>query len=101
MPLNENDFIKENKKIFLGHKTFNDFNDKDIFDFTILRNPIDLYISLYFSHLNFDKKNNYKKTSDNIENILSEWDSTTSKYTDYYRNNKSKPYKKTILRKRK
>ena len=66
LPLTEKDFTESKKNIFIGHKTFNYFNEKNIFQFTILRYPIDIYISYYFSHLNFDKKNNYKKLSSNI-----------------------------------
>ena len=41
-----------------------------------------------------------KTTSDNVNRILSEWDSSDSKYTDYNKSNKHKSYKKTILRKK-
>ena len=65
LPLKKNDFDSKNR-IFIGHKSFKDFIDKDLLEITILRDPIDLYISYYFSHLNFDKKNNFKKLSPNI-----------------------------------
>ena len=42
-----------------------------------------------------------KTTSDDVNRILAEWNVSTSKYTDYNRSNKHKPYRKTILRKRK
>jgi hypothetical protein len=51
-----------------------------------------------------DNINHYiitRKSSDNVNNIKSTWNLSTSKYTDFYRTNKGKPYRQTILRKRK
>ena len=39
--------------------------------------------------------------SDDVNAIQSTWDESTSKYTDFFRTNKRKPYRQTILRKRK
>lgn len=39
--------------------------------------------------------------SDDINAIESTWNQTTSKYTDFNRTNRRKPYRQTILRKRK
>ena len=50
-----------------------------------------------------DKKKHWivaKTTSDNVERITAEWNTSDSKYTDYSRSNKFKSYKKTILRKK-
>ena len=41
-----------------------------------------------------------EKASDEVQRINAEWNSSTSKYTDYNRSNKKKTYRKTILRKR-
>ncbi len=81
---------------------------------------------LFFINLNFDNTNilfnysgdftikkayiyrektlkyvNIKYKSDNVDTIKSIWNLSTSKYTDFYRTNKGKPYRQTILRKRK
>ena len=51
-----------------------------------------------------DNINHYvitRKSSDNVNTIQSTWNLSTSKYTDFYRTNKGKPYRQTILRKRK
>ena len=48
-------------------------------------------------------KSNYivtRKESDDVHTIKSKWDESTSKYTDFYRTNKRKPYGQTILRKK-
>ena len=51
-----------------------------------------------------DGKSNYimtKKESDEFQSVLlTYFDGRSSKYTDYNRNNKTKPFRKTILRKR-
>ena len=40
------------------------------------------------------------KRSDQVGKILSKWDDSTSKYEDFKRSNRGKPFRKTILRKR-
>ena len=50
-----------------------------------------------------DGKRHYIKTnkrSDYVDKILSKWDDSTSKYEDFRRSNRGKPFRKTILRKR-
>ena len=54
LPLEGSDFAKYKKKIFLGHIPYKNLNLLDKFEFTILRNPIDRYISEYFYNLNFN-----------------------------------------------
>ena len=39
--------------------------------------------------------------SDDVNTIQSTWNESTSKYTDFFRTNRRKPYRQTILRKRK
>ena len=51
-----------------------------------------------------NNKSNYvivKKESDNVGAIKSKWNVSTSKYIDFSRTNKHKPYRQTILTKRK
>ena len=60
-----------------------------------------LNITKAFAYI--DNKKNYivtMKESDNVNTIKSKWNESTSKYTDFYRTNKRKPYKQTILRKK-
>lgn len=60
-----------------------------------------LNITKAFAYI--DNKKNYivtKRPSDETHNILAIWNNSTSKYTDFYRSNKTKPYKQTILRKK-
>jgi len=50
-----------------------------------------------------DNKKKYivtKKESDNFDAIKSKWNESTSRYKDFYRNNKRKPHTQTILRKK-
>jgi hypothetical protein len=62
--------INNNRKqyILLGHMSYTDLinNQNDIFQFTILRNPIDRYISEYYYNLNFNVTKKNKKKSNNI-----------------------------------
>ena len=44
---------------------------------------------------------NTRNESDDVNTIQSTWNESTSKYTDFFRTNRRKPYRQTILRKRK
>ena len=62
----------------------------------------DFRISKVFAYTS-DKRQHWiftKKASDEVQRITAEWNTSTSKYTDYNRSNKKKTYRKTILRKR-
>ena len=59
--------MDKDKSIFLGHMAYNNFfqNQSNVFEFTILRNPIDRYISQYYYFLNFNATKKVK-TNENI-----------------------------------
>lgn len=58
------DNLEENYIIFQGHRSYVKTNNiKKKYEFTILRNPLDTLISIYFKQLNLSKTNNNKSKS--------------------------------------